>query len=233
MKARKIIAGGIAGSLLLLGVAVVIHPGAVSRKAAGDASSEKATVRTAPPPASPAAASSGEGRSRRADGEEMGGAVPGSSSVSVSEGGSLPEPGEGGARGGLASGATLPSSGASPAPVPGGLASTASSSHSGELAVPPGESNSDAARIAEMLAVAQRAPSTEERLDAVRWLGRNGSPAQFDALLAIQIHDPDAAVRRAAEASSNELRSRHAHQPWPGVQTPADPFGYMDEEPHP
>ncbi len=81
--------------------------------------------------------------------------------------------------------------------------------------------------VAEVLEVARRAEREDDRINAVRWLGENGAPQQFDALQDIQIHDPSPQVRAAAEVAVNTLRTRRANEAWPGVTPKADPQDYM------
>jgi len=82
-----------------------------------------------------------------------------------------------------------------------------------------------------MLQVAQQSADESERLRAVKWLGAHADLYQFEALQQIQMNDPDAQVRQAAEAAVNELRVRHADKEWPNVPRNADPRAYMRKEP--
>ena len=90
-------------------------------------------------------------------------------------------------------------------------------------AVPAGQPS----EVDKVLEVARRAPREDERLNAVRWLGENGAPQQFDALQDIQINDPSPQVRKAAELAVNTLRERRAKEPFPGVTPKKDPQDYM------
>lgn len=90
------------------------------------------------------------------------------------------------------------------------------------------------AEVEQKLTVARQSADEAERLRAVKWLGEHADVHQFDALQQIQMNDPDAEVRRAAEAAVNALRVRHADKPWPGIPQDADPRDYMrdmDEPP--
>jgi hypothetical protein len=77
------------------------------------------------------------------------------------------------------------------------------------------------------LELARTAPREDDRINALRWLGENAAPQQFEAMQDIQIHDPSPAVRQAAEAAVNELRRRRANDAWPGVTPTTDPQDYM------
>jgi hypothetical protein len=84
-----------------------------------------------------------------------------------------------------------------------------------------------ASEVAKVLEVARQAPREDERINALRWLGENGTPAQFEALQEIQINDPSPVVRKSAELAVNTLRSRGATEEWPGVTPTKDPQDYM------
>jgi hypothetical protein len=81
--------------------------------------------------------------------------------------------------------------------------------------------------VQKVLDLARRAERVDDRINAVRWLGENGTPQQFDALQDIQINDPSPEVRAAAEAAVNTLRTRRSNDAWPGVTPKADPQDYM------
>jgi hypothetical protein len=83
------------------------------------------------------------------------------------------------------------------------------------------------AEVEQKLTVARQSADEVERLSAVKWLGQHGDVHQLEALQQIQMNDPDAKVRQAAEVAANELRTRHADKPWPGVPQNADPRDYM------
>jgi hypothetical protein len=89
------------------------------------------------------------------------------------------------------------------------------------------------AEVERKLTVARQSADESERLRAVKWLGEHADLYQFEALQQIQMNDPDAEVRRAAEAAANELRVRHADKPWPGIPQNADPQDYMRDVPEP
>jgi hypothetical protein len=84
-----------------------------------------------------------------------------------------------------------------------------------------------------MLKVAQQSSDETERLRAVKWLGAHADLYQFEVLQQIQMNDPDAQVRQAAEAAVNELRVRHADKEWPDIPRNADPRDYMRGVPEP
>ncbi|HVG63078.1 MAG TPA: hypothetical protein VNA24_31230 [Hyalangium sp.] len=89
------------------------------------------------------------------------------------------------------------------------------------------------AEVERMLTVARQSADESERLRAVKWLGEHADLYQFEVLQQIQMNDPDAEVRRVAEAAANELRVRHADKPWPGIPQNADPQDYMRGVPEP
>lgn len=94
----------------------------------------------------------------------------------------------------------------------------------------PGTAGTAAGQLSEaakVLEVAQRSPREDDRINALRWLGENGTPQQFDALQDIQINDPSLQVRAAAETAVNTLRERRAKEPFPGVKPQEDPQDYM------
>ncbi|MBN1205535.1 MAG: HEAT repeat domain-containing protein [Myxococcaceae bacterium] len=88
-------------------------------------------------------------------------------------------------------------------------------------------------RVVEALNTARQHPRKEERLSALRWLGENAGPEQFDALQQIQIKDPSPEVRTAAELAVNTMRERHTNSEWPGVPKDARPQDYMRNVPPP
>jgi HEAT repeat protein len=88
-------------------------------------------------------------------------------------------------------------------------------------------------RVVEALTTARQHPREDERLGAVRWLGDNAGPEQFDALQQIQINDPSPEVRRAAETAVNTVRERYSNSEWPGVPKNANPQDYMRNVPPP
>jgi hypothetical protein len=90
-----------------------------------------------------------------------------------------------------------------------------------------GSGPAQASEVEKTLEVARKAPREDERINALRWLGANATPAQFEALQDIQIHDSSPEVRKAAELAANELRTRRAQEAWPGVTPKTDPQDYM------
>jgi HEAT repeat protein len=82
-------------------------------------------------------------------------------------------------------------------------------------------------QVDKVLEAARKAERPDDRINAVRWLGDNGTAEQFDALQDIQINDPSPEVRAAAELAVNTLRTRRANDAWPGVTPKKDPQDYM------
>jgi hypothetical protein len=81
--------------------------------------------------------------------------------------------------------------------------------------------------VEKVLEVARKGERPDDRINALRWLGDNGTTQQFDALQNIQINDPSPEVRAAAELAVNALRARRANDSWPGVTPTKDPQDYM------
>lgn len=127
--------------------------------------------------------------------------------------------------------------GPSPAPAQPGLPNAAGSSEgTGESAQARANTvgaagaagaAGSASEVDKALELARRASREDDRINALRWLGQNAAPQQFDAMLDIQINDPSPEVRTAAELAVNELRRRLANETWPGVTPKADPQDYM------